>query len=268
MKRLIAVLGICLLAGPVMAQLVTVSGYVYQKDAPIVIPFTNFINKKNRNGAVSDINGFYTMVVAPGDTVEITAIGFEKLKLSLPDGFEGANLTYNVYLKKNIVDLKTVTVGLMNYERFKQEFEAMKLPEQRKMVVGDPTVYKNYVAPKENFGYTFKGPFTALYNKFNKKARELEKLQALMENDNKQMVASMKLTRDLVNQVTGLEKDEEIDSFLRYCNMSNEFLANSTRYDIMVAIDRCYDQYVKDTGISPHPNNNSVDSLLQKEQPR
>jgi len=247
-RRILLCMFLAVLASPAMSQIVMVSGYVLQHDADIVIPFANLMNRKTRAGTVSDINGFYTILVAPGDTVEVSAIGFEKMRLALPKEFTGTTLEVNLRMKKTVYDLKTVNVSLMNYERFKQEFEAMKLPETRKMVVGDPSVYRNYTAPKETFGYTFKGPFTALYNKFNRKARELEKLQELMENDNKQMVASMKLTIDLVKQVTGLTEDAEIDSFLRYCNMSNEFIANSTRYDIMVALDRCHRQYQKDRG--------------------
>jgi hypothetical protein len=68
----------------------------------------------------------------------------------------------------------------------------------------------------------------------------------------------MKLTRALITQVTGLNDDEQIDQFLGYCNMSNEFIANSTRYDIMVALDRCYDQYAKDRNLPPN------DSLMNR----
>lgn len=238
------------------SQLVLVSGYIVQQDVNITIPFANLHNKKRHTGAISDINGFYTILLAPGDTVDITAVGFERLKLSLPPGYTETTLDYNIRMKKMVYDLPTVNISLGNYERFKKEFEAMNLPEKNKMVVGDPSVYKNYTPAKENFGYTIKGPFTALYNKFNKKAKELAKLRELMNNQNTNMVANMKLTKDLITQVTGLTDDNEIESLLMYCNIPNEFVANSTKYDLMIAIDRCYDSYTRDRGIPRIKTNN------------
>lgn len=238
------------------SQLVLVSGYIIHQDAGVTVPFANLHNKRNRTGAISDINGFYTILVAPGDTIDVTAVGFERLKLALPMGYSESTYNYDIRLKRTIYNLNTVNITLTNYERFKSEFESMRLPEKSKIIVGDPSVYKNYTPYKETFGYTIKGPFTALYNKFNRKARELEKLRELMQNDNINMSANMKLTKELINRVTGLTEDEEIEKLIMYCNIPSEFIANSTQYDLMVAIDRCYDSYTKDRGIQRIKTNN------------
>lgn len=227
-------------------KLVQVSGYVYQKDTSSVIPFVDIVNKKNKTGTISTINGFFSSLMAANDTLEFTAVGYKKFRFWLPANFSGTEYTVNIWLEKVIYNLDQVDIGVFNYERFKKDFESMKVPvDDNGIVAGDPTYYKRYIAPKENFGYTIKGPFTALYNKFNRRAKELEKLQDILENQNKDAVASAKLTKELIQQVTGID-EKEIDRLLGYCNMGSEFIANATNYDLMVAIDRCYKSYQED----------------------
>lgn len=227
-------------------KLVQVSGYVYQKDSSSVIPFVDIVNKKNKTGTISTITGFFSTLMAVNDTLEFTAVGFKKFRFWLPANFNGSEYTVNIWLEKVIYNLDQVDISVFNYERFKKDFESMKVPvDDQGLVAGDPTYYKRYVAPKENFGYTIKGPFTALYNKFNRRAKELEKLQEILENQNKDAVASAKLTKELIQQVTGID-EKEIDRLLGYCNMGSEFIANATNYDLMVAIDRCYKSYQED----------------------
>lgn len=226
-------------------QLVQVYGYVYQKDTSTVIPFVDIVNKKNKTGTISNIMGFFSILMAVNDTLEFTAVGFKKFRFWLPPNFRGTEYNVNIYMEKVIYNLEQVDIGIFNYERFKKDFESMKIPvDDNGLVAGDPTYYKRYVAPKETFGYTIKGPFTALYNKFNRRAKELEKLQDILEKENKDAVASAKLTKELIQQVTGID-EKEIDRLLGYCNMGSEFIANATKYDLMVAIDRCYKSYLE-----------------------
>ena len=227
-------------------KLVQVSGYVYQKDSSNTIPFVDIVNKKNKTGTISNMTGYFSFLMATTDTIEFTAVGFKKYRFYLPIGYAEQTFNTIVFMESRVYQLDQVDIGIFNYERFKKDFESMKIPsEENGIVAGDPTYYKRYVTPKENFGYTIKGPFTALYNKFNKRARELEKLQEIIENENKDAVASMKLTKELIIQVTGID-EKEIDRFVGYCNMGSEFVANSTTYDLMVAIDRCYKNYQRD----------------------
>ncbi|MBE2247504.1 MAG: carboxypeptidase-like regulatory domain-containing protein [Candidatus Competibacteraceae bacterium] len=227
-------------------KLVQVSGYVYQKDSSNTIPFVDIVNKKNKTGTITNVSGFFSFLMSTTDTIEFTAIGFKKYRFWLPSQIQETTYQTLILMEKVVYTLDQVDIGLFNYERFKKDFESMKVPvDDNSIVAGDPTYYKRYVAPKENFGYTIKGPFTALYNKFSRRAKELEKLQDILENENKNVTASMKLTKDLIVQVTGIN-DAEIDRFVGYCNMGSEFVANATTYDLMVAIDRCYKSYLAD----------------------
>lgn len=227
-------------------KLVQVSGFVYQKDSSNTIPFVDIVNKKNKTGTITNVSGFFSLLMSTTDTIEFSAIGYKKYRFWLPSNFTGDSYQALILLEKVVYTLDQVDIGLFNYEKFKKDFESMKLQEENNSVVaGDPTYYKRYVAPKENFGYTIKGPFSALYNKFSRRAKELEKLQSILENENKNVTASMKLTKDLIVQVTGIS-ESEIDRFVSYCNMGSEFVANATTYDLMVAIDRCYKSFLVD----------------------
>lgn len=237
---------------PIVAQnVIQVSGYVLHKDSLGVTPIAaKIMNNKTRTGTIANADGFYIITVGMGDTIEVSALGYETMKVAVPNNIELGSYYYDVKMNRKAIILKDVNYSLLNYDRFKKEFtEMVKVDTFSRLQVSDPSIYKNYTPYNPNFGIRF-SPFSFFHNKFGARAKEMSKLQDLLENKNTDVAAAQNYTKGLIQEVTNIP-DEEVDEFVKYCNISSEFAANATKYDLMVAIDRCYTNYKKVKNILP-----------------
>ncbi len=225
--------------------IIQVSGYVTYRDSSGITPVSaKIINMKTKMGTLANHDGFYTITVGLGDTIEVSALGYEVRKIAVPSNISQGSYYYDISLHRKAYVLKDVNYSLLNYERFRKEFTEMgQVDTSNKIRVSDPSIYKNYTPYNPNFGIRF-SPFSFLHNKFGARAKEMSKLQDLMENKNVDVAAAQNYTKGLIQEVTSLP-DEEVDDFVKYCNISSEFAANATKYDLMVAIDRCFTNYKK-----------------------
>ena len=258
-KRLIIIILLVSWIIPIHAQLVQVSGYVYTHDSSGVVPFANIYNKKNKTGTQATIAGFYTILVAPGDSVEITAIGYSKTVLSLPKNFVGSSFHYDVPLKHLTYSLPTFTKYYIDMEIFTREFTAMKVPEEKRFITVDKGQITSKTPVSPNFGVTLNGPFTWLYNKFSRKAKEMAKLADLKSNELENYTINQRLTPEFISFATGLPEEKAMD-LAGYCDISASALTNYSNYDLILALQRCLDVYKKDKnltdedlGIKPPP---------------
>jgi hypothetical protein len=248
-KRLIILILFLGVLIPVKAQLVQVSGYIFNSDSSGVVPFANIFNKKTKTGTQATLAGFYTILVAPGDSVEITAIGYKKSILCLPKGFSGTTFHYDIPLSHLTYSLPTFTKYYIDMEIFTREFTAMEVPEEKRYITVDKGQITSRTPAKTNFGVTLNGPFTWLYNKFSKKAKEMSKLADLKANQLESYTANQRLTPGFISLATGLPEDRTMD-LAAYCDISESALANYSNYDLILALQRCLDAYKKDKGLT------------------
>jgi hypothetical protein len=231
------------------AQLVQVSGYVFTHDSSGVVPFANIYNKKTKTGTQATIEGFYTVLVAPGDSVEITAIGYQKSILSLPKGFVGSTFHYDVPLKHLTYSLPTFTKYYIDMEIFTREFTAMEVPEEKRYITVDKGQITSKTPVPTNFGVTLNGPFSWLYNKFSRKAKEMQKLADLRSSELENYTANQRLTPTFISLATGLPEDKTMD-LAAYCDISASALAYYSNYDLILALQKCLDVYKKDKNLT------------------
>lgn len=225
-------------------QFIQVSGFIYQKGTEQTVPAVNIRNMRNHTGTISNNNGFYTILLKPEDSVEVSAVGFVRKRYGLPEGLQGGSYTYDIYLERDIVDLDNVVINQYSLEKFKEAFKKMPLKEDEKRVVGDPSVYKNYRQSPTTFGVHLNGPFSWIYNKLSKKSKELEKLRDIKSGENTDLSGSKNLNRSMVIEVTGLP-DNEIDDFISWCNFSNSELAYADEYYFKSMVKQKYTDYLK-----------------------
>lgn len=244
---MVFICGISLL--PAYSQLVQVSGYIYTSDSSGVVPFANINNKKTKTGVQATINGFYNILVAPGDTVEVTAVGYKKSILSLPKGFSGASFHYDIPLKHLTYDLPTFTKYYIDMEIFTREFTAMEIPEEKRYITVDQGQITSKAPVRTDFGVTLNGPFSWLYNKFSRKAREMAKLAELKSQQLDEYKAIQRLTPQFINIATGVSEEHAMD-LAGYCNISQDALVNYSNYDLIMALQRCLVVYKKDKNLT------------------
>lgn len=246
------------------AQLVQVSGYILQKgDSSVSIPHAGVMNKRTRTGYQSTFDGFYTLLVAPNDTIEVTMIGYKTTRVALPIGFTGTTYRKNIYLKDEYVILGDFTKYSITWAKFKQAFESMEVQEEKIYLTIDPSSYTNSSPAKTTTGVTLNGPISWLYNKLGKKAKEQNKLDDLKRGDNEEMESTHRITNQYVMDATKLPEDK-VNDFLQFCYSDVDFYAYATDYDIKTKFLSCLPDFKKKYNIvDVVPENNSapVDSV-------
>lgn len=224
-------------------KFVQVSGFIKSSDTTSV-GWASVYNPRNKMVVLTNEYGYFNIIMTEKDTLEVACVGYEKKRFWLPSGYSATSYQTAVYLKRIVYTLGNVRIGLVDWDNFMDAFN--KVPfDKANPIIGDVSAAaRTYREAKRNFGYTINGPFSYLYNKFSKKARSMEKLEELLAQDDIKMEANKKLTSDLIQQVTDLSP-EDIEQFLQFCDIGNDYAARASTYDLMVTIRDCYEYYKK-----------------------
>ncbi len=111
------------------ANVLQFSGLVVEKDDSLPVPNAVVFVPKRRSGAMANLNGYFSLPVAAGDSVVIASMGFKKYSIIIPDTVSGS-FNWLVELEQDTLTLPMTDVYLRPSERqFKQELLAMRLPE-------------------------------------------------------------------------------------------------------------------------------------------
>ncbi len=116
-------------------HLIQFSGLVVEGDSMLGVPGVHVFNPKTGRGTSTNMLGYFSMPVLPGDTLFIAAVGFRKEKYEIPlDSVE--NYSVVIELMTDTMMLPMVEIRPFPSERiFKQAFLAIN-------VANDP-YYKN-----------------------------------------------------------------------------------------------------------------------------
>jgi hypothetical protein len=266
MKKTGLILFLLICCNLASAQLVQVSGFIYQKgDSSVALPHVSIINKKTRTGTQSSVDGFYTLLMSPGDTAKVSLVGYKDARFTLPQGITASSYHKNIYLKDDVVLLPGHTVFSITWEKFKESFASIEIEEEKVYITMDNRL-NDRTPVNADPHIALNGPISWLYNKLGKKAKEQEKLQELREGSNPEMEYTRRITNQYVMNATQLP-EEHVNAFLAYCYSDPYFYAYSTDYDIKTKFLTCLPGFKQKNNISDPANgtiNPPVDSLNTK----
>jgi hypothetical protein len=112
-------------------KLVQFSGVVLHADSLLPLPFVSITNiSRNYRGTYTDMRGFFSLVVAVGDTLQISCLGYLRQELIIPDGLINNSVNAIFKLRPDVIDLPMVYIfPFATVEQFKQAFIRLKLPD-------------------------------------------------------------------------------------------------------------------------------------------
>lgn len=117
-------------------HVVQVSGLVMNSDSTMTIPGVHIYDQRGR-GIPTDFKGWFSKAFIAGDTLTISAIGFENQKAVVPDSV-GDRVTVIFSLKEEITQLADVEVNpFPTEELFKEAILAMNLTDQQETVLNN-----------------------------------------------------------------------------------------------------------------------------------
>ena len=209
-------------------SLITISGQAYDKETKLPLPKLMVINKRTNNGFFADAEGKFSITVKQTDTILFSAIGFKLKKICLKDSVQNSHYYLYIPLEKLYFYLKEVSV-----------FAPRTLKEIDKDIYNlDST--KTYRSYTEING--LESPITYLYERFSKFGKSKQKVAEWENEDLKRDILKDLFRLYIKHDIINLNEDE-FDAFIKYCNLSEEFIKNASQLELVMAIKGKYETF-------------------------
>lgn len=200
-------------------------------------------------GTISDTNGNFALPLIYGDTLMISHMGYMTRFIYFTENTYIYNNTIEIILLPQSFELKEVVITPFpkTWDEFKEAFVNLKLEDEPKPTLDLASLgIKHYVRPEDGFGVTAMGPVQALYNIFSKEVKSKKKLAELKQRDKLEKKSRFRYNEQLISRLTGIQDDDMLKQFMRYCNIKDDFVIASSDYDLYLAILDCYRHFTLD----------------------
>ncbi len=215
-------------------------GKILDDETKVAVPGVHILNKNSNQGTVSDIDGNFALKMSVGDSLLISSVAYQPHLLIFTDSIEFSQDKIIISIQPATIELAPVKVFAYKSAReFKNAVIALELPEETTTSLVIPGYY---YGPKKEVKTGFGSPISFLVGKFGKKAKQEKKFKAAKERDAYRNLISSKYNKEIVEKITGL-KAEALKEFMDQCTLSDSFIENANEYDIIVAINNCFEEY-------------------------
>ncbi|MDX1828121.1 MAG: carboxypeptidase-like regulatory domain-containing protein [Lutibacter sp.] len=221
----------------------------------------NVFNLNSVIGSVSDDDGKFEIETRANDTLYISYVGFQSIKLKITnDLLKGNELVIELHQKteqlKEVVVNATKLIGVL-------EIDAKNVPKDkyaRIHINGLPQTYEVGVKPNKNFNSPVDAlfrPIDFVYNLFGKKPKQLRKLKKLKDDDHLRSMLEAKFNRELMMEYLDMDA-AELNDLLNQCNYSDYFIKSASDLQLIEAVLLCYENYkaIKKGSTIKHENKN------------
>lgn len=244
------VLFFIILASTTFAQVIepvqTVKGTVINDNTKFPIPNVNIININKVRGTTTDEKGNFELAVSVNDTLHITILGFQSLRIRVTNDWVKTKTT-KIQLTEKAYALEEVIVGRYNLTGY-IEVDSKLIPVKENYRYSISGLTEGYEAGEYSpnaFGKVMGSifnPADALYNFFGKKPTELKRLREMKKDDTVRNLLETKYDRETIAALLGVNK-KEIAEILERCNYSESFVRTANDLQILDAISSCYEEY-------------------------
>ncbi len=129
--RFLLFLFLCSLSLSLQAQedgpIIQISGFVYAQDSTETVPYAHVINKTKRQGTVASLDGFFSVLAKPGDTLSFSAIGYQKKLFAAPDQ-EDDRMYLLIFMDRDTIMLRETVVYPFDKNTFRHYFLRNEVP--------------------------------------------------------------------------------------------------------------------------------------------
>ena len=243
MKK-IYLLFVLLISSTVFSQKIQLKGIIQNAIDSTNLSGATILDLNSSVGILSDKQGKFSINTKVNDTVYISYVGFQSIKLKVTKDFSLANeLNISLYPKREdlnaVVIKKHDLVGIL-------EIDIKKVPRDKFNRIHIDGLTQTYEIKKSGKSYTtisaLANPVDAVYNLFGKKPKTLKRLNELKGNENTRKILTQRLDREII--LDYLEMDEnQLVEILNECNYSNYWVKNATDLQIMEAVIECYEKH-------------------------
>jgi hypothetical protein len=223
-----------------------VVGFILNDNTKLPLASVNIINTNKVRGAQTDIEGYFEISVQANDTLHLSLLGFQSLRVKVTNDWI-KNKTTRIYLTEKAIALEEVVIRPFNLTGY-LEVDAKTIPTKENYRYSISGLTHGYEAGEYSpnafskvLGSIF-NPADMLYNFFGRRPKELKKLKEMKKDDTVRHVLESKFDRETIAILLGVDKNE-IAEILQRCNYSESFIKTANDLQIMDAISGCYEEY-------------------------
>lgn len=223
-----------------------ISGTITNDNNNLPISNVNIINLNKVIGAVSDEKGVFILNATVNDTLLLSYIGFQSLKIRVTNDWI-KNKTTKIQMTEKAIALEEIIIQPYYLTGY-LEVDSKLIPSPdnyRYSISGLPQGYEAGEYSPNAFGNilgSMFNPADALYNFFGKKGNQLKRLKQIKKDETVRNLLESKFDRETLATLLGIDK-KEIAEILDRCNYSETFIKTANDLQIMDAISGCYEEY-------------------------
>ncbi|MGQ7946963.1 carboxypeptidase-like regulatory domain-containing protein [Flavobacterium sp. WC2509] len=225
---------------------IKISGTIISDNTGVPLVGVNIININQVTGTTTDSNGNFELPVTQSDTLHITLLGYESLRVRVTNDWI-KNKKTTIQLTQKAIELDEVVINKYYLTGY-LEIDSKLIPTKKDYRYSISGLGQGYEAGQyapEAFGKVLGSifnPADMLYNFFGKRPQQLKKLRELRKDDTVRNLLETKYDRETISLLLGVSQDE-IGEILERCSYSEAFVKTATDLQIMDAISSCYEQY-------------------------
>lgn len=205
----------------------------------------HILNLNSVEGTITNSDGTFTLGAAVNDTLFISYIGFQSVKLKITnDLLKGNELEISIHEKTINMDEVTVKshklIGVL-------VVDSKNVPEDRYsriQINGLPQAYEMGNA-RSNYSSGLNAIFNPVdfwYDKLGSKPKELKRLKKLKEGDQLRNMMEQKFNREVIMNYLDMSR-KELNELLSECNYSQSFIERASDLQILEAFLECYENH-------------------------
>ena len=204
-------------------------GQIISKDGKYPVALAHVINLKKKCGVIADTTGYFEIWVMPGDTLNISAIGFDFLELPVPVKYK--DTTIDIYLQNRYYEIPEVSITYLGtYKDFEYKVLNLELPGTG--INGQvEKLFKHVDLPPLVMGSAITGPASLIYVLFSKEAKAIKKYLELSEEGVVKDKVRVRYNEYIVKNLTGLVGVEAFE-FMKFCNFQDKYILSIDDYNL------------------------------------
>lgn len=223
-----------------------VSGSIVNDNTSLPVANVNIINLNKAIGTVSDDKGYFEIAASVNDTLHLSFIGFQSLKIRVTNDWL-KNRTTKIQMTEKAIALEEIVIQPYQLTGY-LEVDSKLIPIRENYRYSISGLNQGYEAGETGpnaFGRVMGSifnPADMLYNFFGKKSKELKRLKQMKKDDTVRNLLESKYDHETVAVMLGIDKND-IPEILQRCNYSEAFVKSANDLQILDAISQCYEEY-------------------------
>ncbi len=223
-----------------------VKALIVNDDTSLPIVSANIININKAKATATNKLGIFEIVVAVNDTLHVSMVGFQSLKVRVTNDWLKGNTT-KIRLTEKAIALEEVIIFPYKLTGY-LEVDSKLIPSRddyRYSISGLDQAYEAGEYSPAAFGKVLGSlfnPADMLYNFFGKKPKELKRLKEMKKDASIRGILQSTYDRETIAVMLGIDK-KEIKDILARCSYSESFAETANDLQILDAISGCYEEY-------------------------